>query len=69
MTLHEMTAVASGRLWHWWELHGLAGDVALAITGIAGEMAPRRPQVRREVELHLHDEWARLCAQEGAEGE
>lgn len=67
MTLHEITAAAGARLRFQWELHGMATDPAPTIHQIAAEMAPRQPQVRREVEMHLHDEWARLCAQEGVE--
>lgn len=68
MTQHEMAVTAGARLQYWWELHGVGANPTQAIRSIAGEVA-LKPQVRLDVEAHLHDEWVRLCAQEGEENE
>jgi hypothetical protein len=65
MTLHEVTAWASQRLTHEWELYGPAINPAPAIRRIVDTMASVKPQVRDAVEAHLHDEWSRLCELEG----
>ena len=67
MTTCEMAA--SARLMHWWELHGPNSNPIPTIRRIASEVAPRKPQMRHEVEARLHDTWALLCAQEGADNE
>ena len=59
----------SARLMHWWELHGPTANPNPTIRRIASEVAPRKPQMRHEVEARLHDTWALLCAQEGADNE
>jgi hypothetical protein len=67
MTLHEVTILACQRLAYEWELCGSAVNPTPAIRRIVDEMVPTRSQVRHDIEVHLHDEWARLCAQEGIE--
>lgn len=67
MMPHEISIAAGARLQHWWELHGVAANPTPTIRRIAGEMAPTKPQVRHEIELHLHDAWARMRASEEGE--
>ncbi len=65
MTPHDLAATARARLQYEWEMNGPATNPTATIRRIAGAVAPRQPQVRREVEQLLHETWAQLCTEEG----
>jgi len=65
MMMIDLLTTAIARLQHAWELQGSGDDPTPAIRRIADEVA--NPRMRHDIEAHLYDEWARLCAREGDE--